>query len=225
MGDAVAHFEQDLQVFDGAAEVPVRLNHVRGLVVIVADVFGPFHHPEAGWFTGVVDAGAGFERGYAAAGEFVVIGTEVEALLGRGVAGEDAALACHRFRREIVQRRITDADDAEIACRSPAPVAEVIQVDIRNGGRKRIERMIDVVTGAEQSFFFGGGPEENDGPFGRRIQSAKRTSQFQHAGGPGRVVARTVEDLIALLTVMVPMAGVNHVLVLHRRVAAFDLRE
>ena len=59
--------------------------------------------------------------------------------------------------------------------------------------------------------------------FGARIQRTKGTGKFKYAGGSGGVVARTVKDPIPFPTVVVPVAAVNHVLVLESRIAAFDL--
>ena len=59
--DSVTHFEQNLQILDSTGEVPVRLNHVGGLVVIVANIFGPFRLAETRGLADVVDPRSGFE--------------------------------------------------------------------------------------------------------------------------------------------------------------------
>lgn len=45
LGHPVAHFQQDLQVFLRAAQIPVRLGDVGDLVVVVGDVFGALAIP------------------------------------------------------------------------------------------------------------------------------------------------------------------------------------
>ena len=42
LGYSIAHFEQDLQIFHGAAQVPVGFGDVGGLVIVVGDVVGAF---------------------------------------------------------------------------------------------------------------------------------------------------------------------------------------
>ena len=74
-----------------------------------------------------------------------MVGAEVEAHLRRCISGQDAALALNGFGREIVQRGIANADDAEISGAPPSPVAEIVEIDIRDGRGERIERMGDVV--------------------------------------------------------------------------------
>jgi hypothetical protein len=62
-----------------------------------------------------------------------MVGTEVEAHLRGCISGQDAALALNGFGGEIVQCGIANADDAEISGAPPSPVAEVIEIDIRDG--------------------------------------------------------------------------------------------
>ena len=59
--------------------------------------------------------------------------------------------------------------------------------------------------------------------FGRGFERTKGTGKFKYAGGSGGVVARPVKDPIPFPAVVVPVAAVNHVLVLESRITAFNL--
>ncbi len=61
-------------------------------------------------------------RGNAAARELIMIGSEVEALFRRGVAGHAAALGADGVGGDVVQRGVADADDGEVFGAAPAPV-------------------------------------------------------------------------------------------------------
>ena len=58
---AVADFKQHLQVLYGPLQIPVRLDLIRGLMLIVPDILGAFRYAKAGWLAEVFDAGRGFE--------------------------------------------------------------------------------------------------------------------------------------------------------------------
>ena len=78
-----------------------------------------------------------------------MVGTEVEAHLRGCISGQDAALASNGVGREIVQRGIANAYDAEISGAPPAPVTEIVEIDIRDGRGERIERVVHVVMRAQ----------------------------------------------------------------------------
>ena len=61
LGDAIANFEENLEVFHRAEEVPVRLNHVGRVVIVVGDVVRALQFTEASRFAGVVDSRARFQ--------------------------------------------------------------------------------------------------------------------------------------------------------------------
>ena len=103
MRDFVTDFEENAQIFHGTREIPIGLNNIGGLMVVVVNVFIALFNAIAGRFADVVDARACFERGDASAGEFPVVGSEVEALFGGGVAGEFAALLLGDARGQIIQ--------------------------------------------------------------------------------------------------------------------------
>src|SRR3981189_2895884 len=73
-----------------------------------------------------------------------MVGTEVEAS-GRGwIPRKHSARALNGFGREVVQRGITNAYDAEVSGAPPSPVAEIVEIDIRDGRGERIERVVNV---------------------------------------------------------------------------------
>src|SRR5215831_10606570 len=127
----VTDVEKNFQVLDCATEIPVGLRNIGRLVVIVADVFSPFLDAVLCRLIHVVDARSCFQGRHPSAREFEMIRPKIEALFRICVAGDDAALTSHRFSSELIQRRVSEADDAEVAGPAPAPVAEIIEVDIR----------------------------------------------------------------------------------------------
>ena len=117
LGDAVADFEQNLEVFHGAVEIPIGFDHVRCIVVVVRDIVRALLWSKASRFPNILDSGSSFERGDADAGEFVVVGAEVEAELRGCISGKNSALALNGFGGEIVQRGIADTNNAEVLAR------------------------------------------------------------------------------------------------------------
>jgi hypothetical protein len=66
----------------------------------------------------MVDTGAGFERRNAALCKFQVVGTEAEALSGVRVAGDDAVLLFRGGDGQVIERRITETNNADVLGRS-----------------------------------------------------------------------------------------------------------
>ena len=149
MGDAVADFEQNLEVFHGAEQIPIGFDHVRCIVVVVRDIVRALLLSKASGFPNILDPGSSFERGDADASEFVMVGAEVEAELRGCISRKGSALALNGFGGEIVHRGIADTNNAEVLGASPSPVAEVIEIDIRDGRGERIERVVHVVMRAQ----------------------------------------------------------------------------
>ena len=101
--DLVADLKENLEILDSTGKIPIRFDHVRRLVIVMMDVFVPLLDSVAGGLTDVIDARAGFQGGHIHTSKFVVIGAEVEALLGCGIAGEHAALPCDCLSGEVVE--------------------------------------------------------------------------------------------------------------------------
>jgi len=60
LGDAVADFEQNLEVFHGAEQIPIGLDHVRCVVIVVRDIVSALRFSKASGFPNIIDAWTGF---------------------------------------------------------------------------------------------------------------------------------------------------------------------
>jgi len=83
---------------------------------------------------------------------------------------------------QIVERRHTHSQDAEVLRFAPTPVTEIVQIDVSHGLCQWIERVLNIILRAQEPSLFGGREEEDHRTFRRSRQRRKGVRQFQHAG-------------------------------------------
>lgn len=86
----VADHEEQLKVFDGAAQIPISLHFIGRFVVVVVRVFGPLLLAVAGWLADVIHSRIRIKGGHTLLGEFEMVGAVEESLFGLRV-GDDGA--------------------------------------------------------------------------------------------------------------------------------------
>src|SRR4051812_2160306 len=100
---AVADGKEQLRVFDGAAQIPVRLHLVRRGVVVVLGVFVALLLSPVRGLADEVDTGVGVERGHSLLGEIEMVRPVVEALLGFRIRRQRAPLFLRRLAQVVVE--------------------------------------------------------------------------------------------------------------------------
>lgn len=83
--------------------------------------------------------------------------------------------------------------------------------------------MLHVVPCAQQAFLLSSRPQKQHGPARRGLQRSERTRKLQHTCTSGSIVARAMKDLRANLAMMIPVAAINHVLILQLRITSRHL--
>src|ERR1019366_5969119 len=81
-------------------------------------------------FAHIIDPRTGCQRRDSSHRETHIIRTPVQSFHWICVARDHSALSRHSLLRQSVQRAHAHSEDAEVLRPSPAPVAEVIQIDV-----------------------------------------------------------------------------------------------
>src|SRR5579863_962002 len=110
IGDAVSDEEVELAIFDGAGQVPVRLNLVGGLVIPFGGIFSALFKPPSVGLADEIHTLIRIEGGNAIFGKLEMVGAIVKAFLGFGIELNDAVLFVRRSINYIVQRGSAAAD-------------------------------------------------------------------------------------------------------------------
>ena len=183
--------------------------------------------PEAGRLADVIIARLDVEGRQALLGELELVRAVEAAVFGTLVCQHHAALCARGGCKRIVKVRVPQAYHLHVA--GVAPEVHPIDVDIRQGIAQRMERVARVELRPQQTALLAGGSDEKYRSTRWHRQRAKRARQFQQGRHAGGIIERTVKYLLVLgprqpgvPAKVVPMRGVQHVLVLEGGIRALD---
>ena len=127
----------------------------------------------------------------------------------------------------LVQGRVPQADDYQIT--GFAPGVHRIHVEVGQRLHERIERILGIILRSKETFLLGRDAQKENRPLRRGGQPGIGAGQLQKPCTAGGVVARTVEDLVPfqgrIFAEMIPMRGINDVLIAQMWIAAFHFRD
>ncbi len=160
-------------------------------------------------------------------GELEVIGPVEISLLGFGVWLDHAPLPGGYLSGNVVEGGIAKADDNDVP--GPAPLVDAVDVDIGQRLLEWVQGILGVIFCAEQPLLLSRQRRKQNRAPGFLPQPGERPGDFQKAGGAGGVIDGAVVDLVAgqglVPAKVVPVGGIDHVLVLELRIAALQLRD
>ena len=183
-----------MQVLHDAAQVPVRIELVGGLVVGHGLVVGLDLAAILLALFNVVDAALGVERRHAVLGEAEVVGAEEEALLDAVLFNQGAALGLGDRAQHVVELAVAQADDHEVLGRTDH--GHRVQVHHRHRVLERDHRVGGVILRTQQARLFQRHQQEHHRTRRLRVLHGEGLGDLQHAGDAGGVVDGAVVDVV-----------------------------
>src|SRR4051812_17040133 len=126
-----------------------------------------------------------------------MVRSEIEPFFGGGIAGYDPVLPARGFGNKVIETRDAFAYNADVPSATPAPIAELIKVQVRHCLSQRVKRMSHVVSGAQQALVLSGWPQEQHCPLRGRPKLCESPREFQDARCAGRIITGPMINAIS----------------------------